>query len=123
MKTLIASLTLALLIVPCTASTTNDTGHAKFSGVYRLYGGSLGDSVAPTRADSKIMFAIHGDAARDMFNAMAPDVRDECTAGSGIRMRKKNNENVVCIRSKQGAYSCNFGFDLKTGKSIGGILC
>ena len=123
MKILLVSLTLSLLVVPCAGRPTNDTGHSRFSGVYRVYGGSLGDPVAPTHSDSKVMFAIRGSAAKDMFNAMAPDVRDECTAGSGIRMRKKDDENIVCMLTKAGTYSCNFGFDLKSGRSIGGILC
>lgn len=123
MQKIFLSFTLALFLAPSSAGTPNATGHTKFVGVYRLYGGGLGDPVAPTRRDTKIVFSVTGDAAREMFGAMGPDVRDECTAGSGLRMRKKDSENIVCIQSKQGMFSCNFGFDLNSGKSIGGIVC
>lgn len=104
-------------------STVTETGHTKFVGVYRIYGGGLGDPLEPTVRDTKIMFAVQGQVARSMFEAMGPDARDACTNGSGLRVRTKDKENLVCIRTKKGDYSCNFGFDLKTGKSIGGSLC
>lgn len=97
--------------------------HKKFSGVYRIYGGGLGDPVAPGPADSKVMFSIEGQAAKEIFDVIGPDKKDVCTEGSKIRVRHKDNENLFCMRSAKGEYDCNFGFDLKTGKSIGGIVC
>lgn len=108
---------------PALSGTETTTGHTPLSGVYRVYGGGIVDSIAPDRKDSKIMFAVRGQVARDMFSAMGPDVPDECTAGSGTRVRTKDNGKLWCSRSKLGEYSCNFGFQLRTGKSIGGIAC
>ena len=97
--------------------------HRRLDGVYRIYGGGLGDPVAPTAKDRKVMFAIEGRAARELFDAMGPDKKDLCTEGSGTRVRAKDNDNLFCMRSTEGSYSCNFGFDLRSGKSIGGIVC
>ncbi|NHZ98927.1 hypothetical protein [Massilia sp. CCM 8734] len=116
----------AVLLALATSSSVlhaTDTGHKKFSGVYRTYSGGLGDSGPSTPGDAKVMFSIDGEAARDMFNAMGKDVKDTCTEGSGTRVRMKDHQRLVCSRSKQGEYSCNFGFDLKSGKSIGGSVC
>ncbi|WP_342120223.1 hypothetical protein [Pseudoduganella sp. OTU4001] len=90
-------------------------------GRYMTYSLGLGDPAPAKRHDSKIAFAVSGDAARKMFDAMAPDVHDICTAGSGVRVRTK--ENVSCQREKDGSFHCSFGFDLRTGKSIGGSVC
>lgn len=97
--------------------------HKKLSGVYGVYGGELGDPVAPSRQDSKIMFAIDGQAAKELFDAIGPDIKDQCTAGTKIRMRMKDQEHLSCQRSENAEYFCNFGFDLRTGKSIGGVVC
>ena len=122
MKSVIFSVLLALCF-PAFSGTEADTGHSPVSGVYRVYGGGLVDSSRPNQSDTKIMFAVDGRVARDMFHAMGPDVRDECTAGSGTRVRKKDDGNLSCSLTKKGKYSCNFGFQLRTGKSIGGNAC
>jgi hypothetical protein len=122
MKLSILALALTLSASANVAAQT-ETGHSQVSGVYRIYGGGLVDSVPATSRDSKIMFAVTGRTARDMFNAMGPDVNDECTAGNGMRVRQKDNGNLLCTLSKKGEYSCNFGFHLRTGKSIGGSAC
>jgi hypothetical protein len=99
------------------------TGHTELIGVYKTYSRGLGDPGPATVKDTKIMFSIGGKAARQMFEATGPDVEDFCTEGTGTRIRKKDKENIVCSRTQKGEYTCNFGFDLKTGKSIGGIVC
>jgi hypothetical protein len=43
------------------------TEHQKIEGVYRIYGGGLGDEVVPTAKDKKVMFALQGSAARQSF--------------------------------------------------------
>lgn len=97
--------------------------HRKLEGVYRIYGGGLGDPVAPSAKDRKVMFSVTGGAAHELFDALGPDKKDVCTAGSGTRVRARDNDNLFCMRSAEGEYSCNFGFDLRSGKSIGGIVC
>jgi hypothetical protein len=97
--------------------------HRKLEGVYRVYGGGLGDPIAPTAKDKKVMFSVTGRAARELFDTLGPDKKDVCTAGNGTRVRARDNDNLYCMRSAEGEYSCNFGFDLRSGKSIGGIVC
>jgi hypothetical protein len=120
-------LMLTMLVIPLTflanAAPASSTGHSDLRGVYKTYSRGLGDTGPASAKDTKIMFSVSGKAARDMFNATGPDVEDSCSDGTGTRMRKRDKENIVCTRSLEGVYSCNFGFDLKTGKSIGGIVC
>ncbi|MGZ8358213.1 MAG: hypothetical protein ACXWVF_16510 [Telluria sp.] len=97
--------------------------HEKITGVYRIYGGGLGDPIPPTPKDAKVMFSVDGKAAKALFERLGPDVKDACTEGTGTRVRAKDQENLMCLRTPDGEYSCNFGFDLRTGKSIGGAVC
>ena len=123
MKSLLTVVVLGLTTLLASAAEPSVTGHQKIEGVYKIYGGGLGDEVMPTAKDKKVMFALQGGAARQIFDAIGPDVKDACTEGSGTRVRHKDHENIFCSRSKEGEYACNFGFDLVTGKSIGGIIC
>lgn len=97
--------------------------HKKLTGIYGIYGGGLGDPVSPTAQDKKVMFSLDGQSARELFDAIGPDVKDACLAGSKVRVRKKDREKLACQRNEDGTYYCNFGFDLRNGKSIGGIIC
>lgn len=95
----------------------------KLSGIYQIYGGGLGDPVPPSPHDQKIMFSITGPAAKDIFDAIGPDKKDICSQHSRTRVRSKDDENLSCRKSETGQYDCNFGFDLRSGKSIGGVIC
>lgn len=90
---------------------------------YVMYGNSLGDTLPPSSDDQKIAFEITGRAAREMFDAIGPDQQDACAAEPGVRFRARDDEKVSCSRSRDGDYTCHFGFDLKSGKSIGGSIC
>ena len=105
------------------AAETASTGHKKITGVYRIYGGGLGDPIAPSTKDAKIMLSVDGKMAKEIFDAIGPDVKDSCTEQTGDRIRKKDDDHLFCSRTPQGEYFCNLGFDLKSGKSIGGIVC
>lgn len=91
------------------------------SGSYAIYGSGLGDPVAPTANEQKIAVVIKGKAARDIFDTIGPDVSDACLEKPD-RIRKRDNDNFICMRVR-GEYSCKFGFDLVSGKSIGGSIC
>ncbi|MDQ1834872.1 hypothetical protein [Massilia scottii] len=121
--TVLLGVLLSLASVAPAYSQEDASGYTTLKGAYRTYSRGIGDPGEPTAADTKIMFAIDGKAAREMFDAMGKDVKDACTEGSGTRVRTRDQERLWCSRSKQGVYSCNFGFDLKSGKSIGGIVC
>lgn len=88
-----------------------------------IYGGGLGDPIVPSPRDGKVMFSLSGNAAKELFDAIGPDRHDVCTEGSGTRVRWRDAQNLSCMRSENGDYDCNFGFDLRTGKSIGGGIC
>lgn len=97
--------------------------HRPIAGVYKIYGGGLGDETLPTKRDKKIMFSLTGTSAKNLFNSIGPDVHDICTEGQGIRVRRKDKGRLSCLRETDGQYRCNFGFDLTTGRSIGGSVC
>jgi hypothetical protein len=87
-----------------------------------VYGGELGDPVAPTMTDSKMAFETSGETAKAMFESIGPDRRDTCMSDQQMRVRMLDDNKLVCIKSVED-YACYFGFDLKTGKSIGGSIC
>lgn len=90
---------------------------------YAVYGGGLGDTVRPSAKDAKIAFELTGRAAKEMFDAMGPDRVDRCGAQPGERFRSRDDDRVICTRGAQGDYRCSFGFDLVTGRSVGGAIC
>lgn len=92
-----------------------------FQGRYAIYGGGLGDPLAPSSKDKRIAFWIDGKVARQMFDAMGPDLRNVCGAEGGQRIRQR--AQLSCSYHPRDGYRCNFGFDLVTGLSIGGSLC
>ena len=40
-----------------------------------------------------------------------------------VRFRSRDGDKLACQRSASGEFRCQFGFDLITGKSIGGSIC
>lgn len=65
-------------------------------------------------------FMITGTVAREMFDSMAPDSKDRCSLEHGYRER--NKKNVSCVLDRD-VYACHFGFKLRSGKSIAGVIC
>jgi hypothetical protein len=92
-----------------------------FKGDYAIYSGELGSQKAPTRGDRKASFIIEGQPAKEIFNSMSPDDKQTCSGEKGARSRTKGN--VWCTYHPRDRYTCYFGFDLRTGKSIGGGIC
>ena len=92
-----------------------------FKGEYTIYSGELGDQQAATKDDRKLSFIVEGQPAKEIFNAMPPDDKATCGEGEGERSRSKGN--VWCTFSPKDGYTCYFGFDLRTGKSIAGGIC
>lgn len=112
-----------LLASPVIAADTDPGPYLQTAASYRIYGGGLGDPIAPRPNDKKVVFSIEGNAARQIFDAIGPDKHDPCTEGSGMRVRNKDHDHLTCTLSKQNDYVCSFGFDLVSGESIGGSIC
>jgi hypothetical protein len=64
---------------------------------------------------------VTGQAAKQMFDAMAPDLNDVCGAGNGTRKRQR--AELVCSYDPKYGFECSFGFDPVNGRSIGGSVC
>lgn len=88
---------------------------------YVIYSGDLGEQLAPMPADRKISIHVTGRSAQDIFNAIGPDIKVECSTEKGERERRKGA--VWCFFQPSNGYTCYFGFDLRTGKSIDGGEC
>lgn len=90
-------------------------------GEYTIYSGGLGDQQAPTRDDRKLSFIVDGAPAKEIFDSMSPDDKHTCTSEKGARSRTKNK--IWCTYNPGNGYTCYFGFDLRTGRSIAGGVC
>ena len=90
-----------------------------FSASYAIYGGYLDEAVAPVAGDTKVAFRLTGAAARDMFDAMGPDLPNGCP---DPQIRVRNRDMLLCRYRPKDGYRCDFGFDLSTGLSIGGAV-
>lgn len=86
-----------------------------------IYSGGLGDPGMPTAQEAKVSFYVHGKAARELFDHMGPDVKNECSSDPKARARVK--DRLQCFVYAKSDYSCYFGFDLKSGKGIAGSIC
>lgn len=92
-----------------------------FRGEYTIYSGDLDDQQVPTKDDRKLSFIVEGPAAKEIFGAMPHDDKQTCSTEKGARSRTK--DNVWCAFDPGAGYTCYFGFDLRTGKSIAGGIC
>lgn len=88
---------------------------------YVIYSGDLGEQLAPTQTDRKISVHVTGQPAKDIFDSIYPDLKVECSVERGERERRKGN--LWCYYMPSRGYTCYFGFDLRTGKSIDGGEC
>lgn len=92
-----------------------------FKGEYDINGGSFGEQTPPTKRSKNIAYRVSGAVAKQMFKAMGPDLKDVCGAEDGQRIRQR--AEVSCLFNPKDGYSCDFGFDLITGRSIAGSQC
>jgi len=92
-----------------------------FTGSYNIFGGTLSEQVPPTKRSKNIAYYVKGAVAKQMFEAMGPDLKDVPGADGEQRIRQRAHVN--CSFSPRDGYSCSFGFDLITGTSIAGTEC
>ena len=96
---------------------------APLKGDYQVYGGTLSEKLPPTPKDRKVAFMFKGPFAKDLFNQIGPDVKkaDACSSAASYRERRRGD--VDCVYTKDNGYSCYFGIDVLTGKSMYGAIC
>lgn len=119
-----AVIAIAISFTPYVQAETKKNWDGKFHplrGEYLVYAGTLNEAQRPSGSDRKVSFKVTGPVARDMFESMYPDERLTCTDIEGYRERRKGE--VFCTYDRQDGYACYFGFDLRTGQSIGGASC
>lgn len=90
-----------------------------FVGKYQVYGGFLDEAHSPSAGDTKVAITISENAAKEMFNAIGPDVDSGCKT-QDLRLRQR--DMLLCRYRPKDGYWCTFGFDLSTGLSIGGTV-
>lgn len=90
-------------------------------GDYYVYGGSIGDKTPPTQKDRKLSLMFTGPLAKDLFDHIGADAKMSCSDAPDYRER--NRGDLSCTWTKDDGYSCYFGLDVRTGKSIRGSTC
>lgn len=122
----------ALIVMACAVSAFAHAGDDKswdgsyksFKGRYLVYSGDLGEQAPPTIRDRKAGFMIEGPLAKEMFDAIGPDLKEACGASATLRIREKGDLDCTHDKDTPAApYTCHFGLNLRTGKSIGGSIC
>lgn len=101
-----------------------DGNYKAFKGAYLIYSGDLGEEAAPITSDRKLAFMVEGEVARNLFDAIGPDLKDACGSTSGMRLRQKGDLDCTYDKgARRSPYVCHFGINLKTGKSMYGSIC
>lgn len=111
--------TLLCLVLAHQARAVWEFAERSFSASYAIYGGYLDEAIAPVAGDTKVAFRLTGAAARDMFDAMGPDLLNGCP---DTQIRIRHRDMLLCRYRPKDGYLCDFGFDLSTGLSIGGAV-
>ena len=120
-QVLIAACVVPLALAASLAAGADYLGELPLTGKYYLYSGEPGDAAAPTAKDAKIAFEITGGAARQMFDRLGrkAEIRECAPEGEHIRMRGDLN----CSKDATNKYLCQFGLDLRSGKSTSSTTC
>jgi hypothetical protein len=91
---------------------------------YLIYSNDLDEAKAPTPGDKRLSVAVTGELAKQMFDAIGPDLKEAC--GTTLGMRQRQRGDLDCSYDKdqpKSPYTCHFGIDLRKGKSISGSTC
>ncbi|MBQ5948089.1 hypothetical protein [Massilia sp. ST3] len=117
----VGSLSLAL------AATPIDGWKSIPGAIYLIHGGTLADRQLPSAGDRKLSILIDGPPAKEMFDAIGPDLPETCSGAKGDRARDKKGGHCSYSAqdkaSKEGPYRCWIGIDLRTGDSVGTVSC
>jgi hypothetical protein len=95
---------------------------------YKIHSGGTAYSELPTKTDSAITVAFKGEAAKQLFDQIGPDLKDSCGASDkGDRERRK--KGALCLYETRldsptdSHYRCWIGIDLRTGEGDVRVSC
>jgi len=101
-----------------------DGTYTAFTGQYLIYSNDLDEKAAPIAKDSRVSFEVEGPLAKNLFDSIGPDQKDACGASGELRIRNRGDLSCSFDKSdKRSPYTCYFGLNLKSGKSIKGSTC
>lgn len=124
-RTLALIATAAMFTLACASTKKAWDGSYKTSSLhYLLYSNDLDEAQPPTRADQRLSVAVTGELARQMFEAIGPDLKLACGTTQGMRQRQRGDVDCSYDKDQSASpYTCHFGIDLRNGKSIAGATC
>ena len=94
---------------------------------YKIHSGNTAYSELPTTGDRAITVYFKGEAAKQLFDQMGPDVKEACSSEKGDRERR--NKGAVCLYETRlddpndSHYRCWIGIDLRTGDGSARVPC
>lgn len=94
---------------------------------YKIHSRGTAYSEPPTKADSTFTVHFKGEAAKQLFDQLGPDVTDSCALEKGDRERR--NKGAVCLYETRlddptdSHYRCWIGIDLRTGAGSARVSC
>jgi hypothetical protein len=91
------------------------------TGDYVIYSGALGDSGLPTPKEAKASIRFSGKLASDLYRNLGPAAdRESCDPAD----KERSRGDLDCVlRGGKGPAECWIGLNIKTGRSIGGVIC
>ena len=88
-------------------------------GQYAMSSKTLLDPPIDEKKD-RILLSIHGQGAKEIFDAMASPARmDKCSGN----LQTKSAGGLECSKSTAGVFQCTVGVLLTTGATIKGRVC
>jgi hypothetical protein len=106
------------------ASKVWDGTYSSFTGNYLIYSNDLDEKSPPTQVDRRVSFMVEGPFAKSLFDSIGPEQKDACGASENLRIRRRGDLDCSFDKQdKKNPYTCHFGLDLRSGKSISGSTC
>lgn len=98
-----------------------------FPGIFKIHSGIVANRTAPTPGDRKLTIQVDGKAAKELFEAISPDVQPTCNGEDGDRDRRRKGiyctYNPLDVKARSGPYRCWVGVDLVTGEAETTVSC
>ncbi len=130
--------TFALLVLVAVSQLASAVPHEKkphqlnrwnpLQAEYKIHSGDTAYSELPSKVDRALTVSFNGDAAKQLFDQIGPDVKDRCgSSAQGDRERRK--KGALCLYETQldsptdSHYRCWIGIDLRTGEGDVRVSC